>query len=113
SAEREGGYACGMTLVLMTVLAAMLVPGQEGAKPEATSLLGRPLFAPQQPAETRAALEKNLAAAKAEFDRNPGSVDAAIWLGRRTAYLGRYRDAIAVFSTAIEKHPADPRLYRH
>jgi tetratricopeptide (TPR) repeat protein len=97
----------------MAVLAAMLVPVQQGAKPEATSLLGRPLFAPQQSAEARAVLEKNLAAARAEFDRNPGSVDAAIWLGRRTAYLGRYRDAIDIYSAAIQKHPADPRLYRH
>lgn len=83
------------------------------AKPEATSLLGKPLYAPRQSAEARAALEKNLADAKAAFEKDPASADAAIWLGRRTAYLGRYRDAIDVFSTAIARHPADARLYRH
>ena len=36
-----------------------------------------------------------------------------IWLGRRTAYLGRYREAIAIFSAGIEKFPAEPRLFRH
>lgn len=111
----EGGawYACGMTLVLMAVLAATVVSGQEAAKPEAMSLLGQPLYAPQPSAEARAALEKNLADAKAAFEKDPSSADAAIWVGRRTAYLGRYRDAIAVFTAAIGKHPADPRLYRH
>jgi tetratricopeptide (TPR) repeat protein len=36
-----------------------------------------------------------------------------IWLGRRTAYLGRYREAIVIFSSGIEKFPTEPRLYRH
>ncbi len=40
-------------------------------------------------------------------------MDAAIWLGRRTAYLARFRDAIAIYSAAIAKHPGDARLYRH
>jgi len=82
-------------------------------EPGATSLLGKPLYASTIPPETRSRLEANLAAAKADFDKNPASVDAAIWLGRRTAYLGRFRDAIAIFSSAIEKHPSDARLYRH
>ena len=82
-------------------------------KPEATSLLGKPLYAAEQPAETRAKNEENLAAAKNEFDKDPNSAEAAIWLGRRTAYLGRFRDAIRVYSTAIAKHPSEPRLLRH
>jgi len=39
--------------------------------------------------------------------------DATIWLGRRLAYLGRYRDAIETYSEGIEKHPDDARMYRH
>jgi len=101
-------------LQTVLLLAAVLIIGtQQAPRPEATSLLGAPLFAPEQPSDTRAALEKNLAAAVADFEKNPGSADAAIWVGRRTAYLGRYRDAIAVFSAAIRKHPSDARLYRH
>ncbi len=97
-----------MALVMVTALVS-----QETRKPEATSLLGRPLISPEPSAERKAAMEKDLAAARAEFDKNPNSVDAAIWLGRRTAYLGRYREAITIFSDAIAKHPSDPRLYRH
>jgi tetratricopeptide (TPR) repeat protein len=82
-------------------------------KPEATSLLGKPLYAAPISPETRTRLEANLATAKAEFDKDPTSVDAAIWLGRRTAYLARFRDAIAIYSSAIAKHPSDARLYRH
>jgi tetratricopeptide (TPR) repeat protein len=101
-------------MITVLMLVALLTPAVlQEAKPEATSLLGKPLYAPQQSAETRAALEKNLADAKAAFEKDPASADAAIWLGRRTAYLGRYRDAIEVFSTAIARHPADARLYRH
>jgi tetratricopeptide (TPR) repeat protein len=37
----------------------------------------------------------------------------AIWLGRRLAYLGRYRDAIDALTKGIAKHPTEARLYRH
>jgi tetratricopeptide (TPR) repeat protein len=100
-------------LHISLLLAALVITPQETRTPEATSLLGKPLFAPAIPAERRAAMEKDLAAAQAALDKDPSSADAAIWVGRRTAYLGRYRDAIRIFSAAIEKHPSDARLYRH
>ena len=101
-------------LTTVLVLIALISGGaQEVRKPEATSLLGVPLFAPLQSADARATLEKNLAAAQAEFDKNPNSADAAIWVGRRIAYLGRYQDAIQVYSAAVARHPSEPRLYRH
>jgi tetratricopeptide (TPR) repeat protein len=34
-------------------------------------------------------------------------------VGRRTAYLGRYTEAIAIYSTGLARHPGDARLYRH
>jgi tetratricopeptide (TPR) repeat protein len=80
---------------------------------EAMSLLGEPLFAPAIAPETRARLERDLEAARARYERAPGNADAIIWLGRRLAYLGYYRDAIDVFSEGITKHPDDARLYRH
>ena len=95
------------------LIAALIAGVQSAPRPEATSLLGQPLVAPAISPERRAAMEQDLAAARAAFDKDPSSADAAIWLGRRTAYLGRYRDAIGIFSSAIEKHPADARLYRH
>ena len=100
-------------VLMILVLAALVVSPQDARTPEATSLVGKPLFAPAIPAERRAAMEKDLADAQAAFDKDPSSADAAIWVGRRTAYLGRYRDAIRIFSAAIAKHPSDARLYRH
>ena len=101
-----------MHLTLILLLSAVC-GAQDGQRPEATSLLGKPLHAANIPPETRTRLEANLATARADFEKDPGSADAAIWLGRRTAYLARFRDAIAIYSTAIAKHPNDARLYRH
>lgn len=96
------------------LLLLTLGAGAQGTRtPEATSLLGQPLFAPAIAVERAAALEKDLAAAQAALEKDPSSADAIIWMGRRTAYLSRHRDAIAVFTTGIEKHPTDPRLFRH
>jgi tetratricopeptide (TPR) repeat protein len=84
-----------------------------GPRVEALSLLGRPLFTPALNDVTRTRLETDLAAARTAYEAAPDDADAIIWLGRRLAYLGRYRDAIDAFSEGIDKHPADPRLYRH
>ena len=81
---------------------------------EATSLLGRKLVSPPAATpESQARMEAQLAAAKAAWDKNPADVDALIWVGRRTAYLGRFRDAIALYTEGIKAHPNEARLYRH
>jgi len=41
------------------------------------------------------------------------SADNLIWLGRRTAYVGHYKDAIRIFTEGAEKFPDDPRFLRH
>ncbi|HUF31049.1 MAG TPA: tetratricopeptide repeat protein [Gemmatimonadaceae bacterium] len=80
---------------------------------EATSLLGTFLMRPEIPGEVRVRYEQQLREAQEEFSRTPESADAAIWVGRRLAYLGRYGEAIEHFTRAIERHPRDARLYRH
>jgi len=80
---------------------------------EATSLLGQPLARPLPSDEVRAQMEAELADARAAWERAPDNVDAIIWLGRRTAYLGRYREAIGIYTDGITQHPDDARLYRH
>ena len=80
---------------------------------EATSLLGRPLYAPQLTEEFRAEQESLLEQAQAELRARPDDPEAVIWVGRRQAYLGRYRAAIETYSEGIERHPDDARLYRH
>jgi tetratricopeptide (TPR) repeat protein len=57
--------------------------------------------------------EANLAEARADYEKSPDSADAIIWLGRRTAYPGNYKEAIRIFSQGIEKFPRDARFYRH
>jgi tetratricopeptide (TPR) repeat protein len=98
-----------MTALILTVLLIQA----PATKPEATSLLGKPLVPAPIAAETRKTLEENLKQAEIVYGRNPDDPDATIWLGRRVAYLGRYRDAIEIYSEGIEKHPDDARMYRH
>ena len=83
------------------------------AAPEATSLLGTPLYATPLAPELLAQRTEELATAEAELGANAGDANALIWVGRRQAYLGRYRDAIATFSDGIEFHPDDARMFRH
>ncbi len=85
-----------------------ILPGvPEGA--QALSVTGTPLYA-ADPSD--GALE-NYEKAKADYDANPMDADNIVWYGRRTAYLGDYREAIRIFSEGIEKHPEDARMYRH
>jgi tetratricopeptide (TPR) repeat protein len=91
--------------------ASVQTPSGDG--PEAISLLGQPLYRPALAPETRGALESNFDEARSRYEAAPHDADAIIWLGRRAAYLGNYRDAIAFFAEGIALHPEDPRLYRH
>jgi tetratricopeptide (TPR) repeat protein len=86
---------------------------QASADVEAVSLLGTPLARPVLPDSTRRKYEAALADARQRHEADPGDADAIIWLGRRTAYLGRYRDAIDVYTRGIQRHADDARLYRH
>jgi tetratricopeptide (TPR) repeat protein len=99
--------------MLAAMVAAASASQVMAQTPEATSLLGKPLISSPPAGETKARLEADLAKAQADFDKDPASADAAIWLGRRLAYLGRFRDAIETYTKGIAKHPDEPRLYRH
>ena len=52
---------------------------------------------PQLSVDARRDLETKLVQARANFEKNP-SLENSIWLGRRTAYLGRYKEAIGIYS---------------
>ena len=81
--------------------------------PEATSLLGKPLYPQPLAPETLARRGRELADAHAAFRADPLNEMNIIWLGRRLAYLGRYRHAIAVYTDGIILHPESYRLLRH
>ena len=63
--------------------------------------------------ETKAAYEKNLADAEGVHLEKPNAADSIIWLGRRVAYLGRYKDAVRIFSSGSVLHKNDARFLRH
>jgi ketosteroid isomerase-like protein len=75
---------------------------------ETVSLFGRPLAAPPAPAAAIQAIEQ----ARRDFEAAP-TEDHYIWLGRRTAYAGRYRDAIAIYTDGLARFPGSYRLHRH
>lgn len=84
-----------------------------GGRIEATSFLGRPLAAPVLPEDFRREQERLLAEARVDRQARPGDPQAVIWVGRRTAYLGRYGEAVEIYSRGIEAHPEHAALYRH
>jgi tetratricopeptide (TPR) repeat protein len=96
----------------LAFLAACIVSfGQEIPAPleyEAISLLGKKLAAP---AAESAAIDL-YRKAKVEFERNPNEANV-IWLGRRAAYLGLYREAVRIFGYGLERFPNSFRLLRH
>ena len=111
----------------MAMLLAACSPdsGQEAGSPaemtsmplppgaEAISFLGDTLMPPEQSEEVRAVYMARYEEAEEALAAAPEDVEALIWMGRRIAYLGRYREAIEIYSDAIDLHPEDARLYRH
>jgi tetratricopeptide (TPR) repeat protein len=99
---------------LLTAILAVLVAVGAAASPqsEAVSLLGKPLVSPPLPDGSRARLESDLSEARAALARAPDDPDAHIWVGRRLAYLGRYREAIATFTSGLELDRAIADLER-
>lgn len=80
---------------------------------EAISLRGDTLYRPDRDSAFVATQEAKLDSARRALEADPGGADELIWVGRRLAYLGRYREAIETFTRGIELHPDDPRFYRH
>jgi tetratricopeptide (TPR) repeat protein len=76
---------------------------------QAISLLGQDLIPPEPSLE----MTKKLAQAQKDFEADPQNADNVIWLGRRTAYTGQYREAIRIYTEGIETFPNDARFYRH
>lgn len=102
---------CGRPVAL--VLALALTLSACAGRPEAVSPFGEPLVPAPLPEPVQVDREAKLAEAQAALERTPDDPDALIWVGRRLAYLGRYREAIEVYSRGIARFPADARFLRH
>ncbi len=111
---------CLRALIVVILFVAAQVAGlaadqatqPAAATPEATSLLGKPLYAIQLAPEAKKTAEDNLKKAREDFAKSPDSADAIIWLGRRLAAAGQVQEAIGVFTKGIAKFPNDARFYR-
>ena len=63
--------------------------------------------------EAKLDMETKLKEAQTQYEANPNSADAMIWVGRRLAYLGRFAESIDTYTKGVERFPADARFYRH
>ena len=90
-----------LTTILVTIFSSLLSQNCETLIPEINIS-----------DKAKVIYETKLAEAKLNFSKDP-SADNLIWLGRRTAYLGNYEDAIEIYSKGIDQFPKDARFYRH
>jgi tetratricopeptide (TPR) repeat protein len=80
---------------------------------EALSLLGDTLWSlPVPPAEGPMLVEQ-LSRARTRLASSPFDVNAALVVARRTADLGRLREAVGLYTRAGDLHPTDPRIPRY
>lgn len=99
-------------MILVAVLVVLAgCAGQPG--PEAHSMLGEPLRRESLPGVETPEKLRALEEARAALARSPDDEASWIWLGRRLGYLGRFREAIDVFSDGLRRHPESYRLLRH
>lgn len=82
-------------------------------RPEAVSFEGRDLFPPAETETSRQKKDSLLTIARENYEADPDSLENIIWLGRRTAYLNRFREAIDIYTQGLETFPEAPELYRH
>jgi len=99
--------------LLLRPAAAAAQDAPSASAVQAISLLGDTLRAPALSPATRERYEAQLADARREAAARPDDPDALIWVGRRLAYLGRFREAIAVFTEGTRRFPDDARIWRH
>ena len=81
--------------------------------PEAYSLGGDPLYPIEDSPASQKRKDSLLNIALERYDAHPDSLETIIWLGRRTAYLYHYPEAISIYSEGLEKFPDAPELLRH
>ncbi len=80
---------------------------------EAISFLGDSLTTLPLGDSVRARYETQLEEARRAWNHTPTNPDSIIWYGRRLGYLGKFREAIEVYTAGIDLYPDNPWLYRH
>jgi tetratricopeptide (TPR) repeat protein len=108
---------CFATALGLTLLACAPSPTQRSVvlplSAQALSLLGDTLWSlPVSPADGPKLVEQ-LNKARARVASSPFDANAALVVARRTADLGRLREAVGLYTKAGELHPTDPRVPRY
>ena len=80
---------------------------------QGNSLINTPLIRRQVDPRRDSLQLKNYLQAKDAFNLDSSITENRIWLGRRIAYLGDYKQAIKIYSNAIKINQREPRFYRH
>ena len=99
------------TLLLAASPSSLVFAEQDKATQDLGNFANRP--APPVTDEVRRDMEAKLSEARTRFGAEPNNSDALIWVGRRLSYLGRFSEAIEIYTAGIKKFPRDARLYRH
>lgn len=102
-----------LKLLLPTALVLVAAHAAAAEQRPAPTCEPASVAAPEPSAAARRELQSKLAEARVAYKRNERDADALIWLGRRTAYLGRFEEAIQIYTDGIRLHPRDARFYRH
>jgi tetratricopeptide (TPR) repeat protein len=103
----------GLAFVSLVSLLPGVVDGMEDEEPELISPLGKKLYARPATGEELASLNNDLKVATEKFKANPEAPENIIMVGRRLAYLWKYREAITMYTKGIAKYPDNAMLYRH
>jgi tetratricopeptide (TPR) repeat protein len=106
-------FACGPKPAPVTTTAPVEAPAPAPGPVPVISLLGEALPPVPLPPEIEASRQDALARARRAHAQAPEDLEAILWLGRRLAYVGRYHEAIDVYTEGLTVHPDDPRLLRH
>lgn len=103
-----------VALLLIMAIVCFVVTVRAGIiqdKKPSGDFISRP--APPASLEAKKEMEVRLAEAKERYEANPNDPETIIWLGRRLAYPGRFREAIGIYTEGIKRFPGDARFYRH
>jgi len=111
------GPLCRLFLVGLVAAACAQPPTHRSivlpVSAEALSLLGDTLWSlPVVPSEGPKLVEQ-LGKARTRLSSTPFDVNAALVVARRTADLGRLREAVSLYTKAGELHPTDARIPRY
>ena len=57
--------------------------------------------------------DESLASSFSKYQNDSTNAEHIVWYGRRTAYLGNYKEAIDIYTRGMQLFPKDPRFLRH